>query len=168
MYEALNKKVCSVLNVIVIFLLSALSCTVFFQVLNRMFFHLVMPWTEEISRYLFVWMLLTGAARSTYLRIHVVVDVIPTLWPGRKSDITTYVANVITTIFYVLLIYFGFKWAFKSAGTAPTSVRIDFFYINIVLPISFCLMLLFHIQHLVADFKKLFLNKNQTTEKGGA
>jgi TRAP-type C4-dicarboxylate transport system permease small subunit len=48
-------------------------------------------------------------------------------------------------------------------------MQVNLLYVHLVLPVTFTLMTLFHIQHMIDDFKKLFLNKDKdkNPENGG-
>ena len=160
--SVVNKKIDQLLTFTIIALFSVLVAVVAFQVVNRLCLGWVMPWTEELSRYLFIWLAMTGSAKCVYNRGHIVVDLIPALWPGKKSDMMTYVASIITTLFYVLIMFYGYQWALKTAGRFPITMPIDFVYINMIVPVCFTFMLLFHCEHLINDYRKVFLGKEGT------
>lgn len=50
--------------VLVVVFLIIMSCSSFFQVLNRNFFKLPISWTEELSRYSMIWMTMIGTCIS--------------------------------------------------------------------------------------------------------
>jgi len=56
---------------------AALTAVVALQVLNRLVLHQPFIWSEEIARFLFLWVVLLGAAISVRRRRHFVVDVLP-------------------------------------------------------------------------------------------
>jgi len=168
MFVAINKKIDAVLTVATIILMAALVIVVFFQVVNRLYFGLILPWTEELSRFLFVWVSLTATAKCTYNRNHVIVDLIPELWPGRKSSMMLFVSSFFTLVFYLLVTYYGFFWAVGTFGRFPSTMNINIFYINLIVPLSFALMALFHVQYMISDFRELFPSKtNKEAENGG-
>lgn len=51
------------------------------QVAFRYIFGISMPWTEELTRLLFVWLVLVAASRTRHMNIDVVAGLIP---PGRS------------------------------------------------------------------------------------
>ena len=63
-------------------------------------------WTEEMSRFFFVWMVMIGAMVGLRERLHFDVDVWPALSP-RKDALLRIVANVFVLIFTVVIIVWG-------------------------------------------------------------
>jgi TRAP-type transport system small permease protein len=50
-------------------LLCAIAALAFFQVVARYLLGLSTPWSEELLRLLFIWLVLMGAARASHMRI---------------------------------------------------------------------------------------------------
>ena len=51
----------NVLNLVIAFFLALMAIFVFANVLMRYFFHSGLTWAEEISRFLFVWLIFLGS-----------------------------------------------------------------------------------------------------------
>lgn len=60
------------------FLLGAITLVVFLQVIFRYVLGIIAPWTEELARYISIWMVYAGALvaaiRSDHIRVAVVAD----------------------------------------------------------------------------------------------
>jgi TRAP-type C4-dicarboxylate transport system permease small subunit len=66
-------------------------------------------WTEELSRFLFIWMIMLGAMIGIKEGTHFEVDVWPEL--GRRGNaMLTIVSNLFVLIFALVFVYWGIKF----------------------------------------------------------
>lgn len=125
----------------------------FFQVLNRFLFKVPVPWTEEMARYIFVWLSLLGSAKAVRVKGHIYVDILESLVKGKAGKSTRIVAQIISAFFFVILIITGFVWSIKNSGNKCETLPLDLFLIYMIVPLSGVLMLLFTIEHIYVDYK---------------
>lgn len=69
-------------------LLAAVLIIVSAQVVARYFFNFPMPWSEELTRLLFVWLVMIGAARAAHMRIDLLPAALPPV-PRRVLELAT-------------------------------------------------------------------------------
>ncbi len=100
------------------------------QVLWRYVLNDSLVWTEEASRYLFVWMTFIGAAlalkEGTHIRITVFVD-------GFSAAVRRVLRLVEMTLVLALLVFLtvvGFRWVHLNADTPTPALRLP---LNLVL-----------------------------------
>ena len=72
---------------ILCFLLVAISCIMGVQLILRNFFGTPIPWSDEICRYMFVWMGGLGVAFATKNASHLRMDILPTMIPALKKPL---------------------------------------------------------------------------------
>ena len=75
-------------------------------------------WTEELSRFLFIWMIMLGAMIGVREGSHFVVDVLPDL-PPRANAFLQIVSNSFVLVF--ALVFTGWGIAFVRFGWDQTS-----------------------------------------------
>ena len=99
-------------------------------------------WTEEMSRFLFIWMVMIGAMIGVRERTHFEVDVWPDLSP-RAGALLRISANIFVVIFALVFLHWGFK--FLMFGWYQTSELADLpmGYIFAAWPIAGATWLLF-------------------------
>lgn len=68
---------------------------IFAQVIARYVFNHSISWSEELARYLFVWMIWLGTSMATRTNSHITVDVIPNKFHGRSRFVLDIVINII-------------------------------------------------------------------------
>src|SRR3954465_752139 len=66
-------------------------------------------WTEELSRFLFIWMVMLGAMIGVREGTHFDVDVWPTLGP-RQAAMLRIVSNTFVLIFALVFAWWGIKF----------------------------------------------------------
>ena len=79
-------------------------------------------WTEELSRFLFIWMVMLGAMIGIRERTHFEVDVWPDLAP-KPGAVLRMVAHLFVLVFAVVFLIWG--WRFLSFGWYQTSELAD-------------------------------------------
>lgn len=161
MLKRFNDIIMKGLNWLIIFLGGFLVVLVFFQVLNRFLFKIPVPWTEEIARYVFVWLSLTAAAKAVREKTHIFVDIVEALYKGKATGIMGLVAQVFSIFFFIILAITGWVWSKNNLGNYCETVKLDLFLVYMVVPLSALLMLLFGLENFIDDLKKM-------VSKGGA
>ncbi|GEM_PF-2174396 len=123
--------------------LGVLALIVFFQVLNREIFQLAITWTEELARFLFVWITLIGAAVCSRSKSHIRVDMIFQLWPSRLTAVLGLIGDVITLFYFGLLTYCSYIWSSSFFGVLSQTMRIPIVAVYLVIPVcAFCMFFL--------------------------
>jgi TRAP-type C4-dicarboxylate transport system permease small subunit len=118
----------------------------FVSVLIQIFFRYVLQspltWTEEASRYSFIWIVLLGAAFAVRRKEHVVMEVFVKRFP---ASLQRYISLVLNTIILISLIYllpvsWNFFW-FTKGVSAPT-LKISWGFLFFSAPLSIALMMI--------------------------
>jgi TRAP-type C4-dicarboxylate transport system permease small subunit len=107
-------------------------------------------WTEEMSRFFFIWMVLLGAMIGVRERLHFDVDFLPQLSP-RGDAVMRMVANVFVLVFTGVMIWWGIE--FTRFGWNQTSELADLpmWLIFIAWPLAGVIWLLFLIEAFARD-----------------
>ncbi|WP_157994862.1 TRAP transporter small permease [Paracoccus tegillarcae] len=67
------------------------------------------PWTEELSRFLFIWTVWLGLAASFRAGAHPALEIAPVSTSRRLRLVFTIVPAVATVILFVAVTYYGYK-----------------------------------------------------------
>jgi TRAP-type C4-dicarboxylate transport system permease small subunit len=111
-------------------------------------------WTEEMARFLFIWMVMLGAMIGVRDATHFDVDVWPELRP-RANAALRIVAAVFVLVFALVFVWYGVK--FVQFGWDQTSELADMpmTYIFVAWPLAGLTWLLFGGERLLADIRFL-------------
>lgn len=116
-----KKKGCieKTLEFMVIFTFVALISVVFLQVFARFFLPKAPSWTEEASRFFFIYSVVFGAPLALKRGEYVRVDILINMLPEKFQDILDGIIYLILTIFFLVIAYCGY--IFGSLGLTQTS-----------------------------------------------
>lgn len=113
----------------------AMVAMVFVNAVLRYAFHSGIPETEELARYLFIWLCFLGTVAAFKDKQHVGVDILVAFLPRRPKFIVGLIGDVI--VLFVLAIMFVGGIAFtRTAGATPgaaTGIPFGFMSVAIIL-----------------------------------
>ena len=105
------QRVIGILDVILrnalIVLMAALVVSVSWQVISRYVFASPSSWTEEVARFLMIWVGLLGAAYAFRTRVHLGLDILPQKLTGRSAQILRLFTMMVVVLFSVTVLIIG-------------------------------------------------------------
>jgi TRAP-type C4-dicarboxylate transport system permease small subunit len=107
-YLFLNSKMNQFLKVIMIAIFSVMLVSLFLQVTFRFFLNIPLSWSEELARYLTVWMIFLGASLGVRSNKLIRLDILLTKINERYHIYFLYASAVISSFFYVVIIVKSF------------------------------------------------------------
>jgi TRAP-type transport system small permease protein len=114
-----------------LWILVALTILVTFtQVVFRYGLNSSLSWSEELSRYLFVWTIFIGASVASRRRQHILVEVLIVQFPTRLRGWADSLAVIISIVFFAIFAYVGcllIQNAWQQYSTA-LEIRIAWVY----------------------------------------
>lgn len=118
--HAADKIVNKIVQVVVICILSVMSCVVFAQVVFRML-GLSIPWSQELAQYLLVWCTFLGSALCIRRGALVGLEVLFHALPGKGEKALRVFVAVLSCALLIFLIRVGF-WASARVWYERTAV----------------------------------------------
>lgn len=118
------------LNIAIAFSLAAMSLAVLLNVILRYAFNSGLTWSEELSRYFFVWMVFLGAVAALKDKMHLGVDIVVNALPKKLQKVVFVVSNGL--VLYILWIVVDGSWKMSvlnmnSTGPA-TGMPLSYLY----------------------------------------
>ena len=83
---------------------AVMSTLVFLQIILRVV-GTPLVWSEEISRYLFIWVIYLAASKAVRSGRHLSVGILPLVLPEKPKQALFIFANIIVFIFFIILCY---------------------------------------------------------------
>ena len=121
-----------------------------------------LSWSEEIARYLFVWIIYLAGSRAMAVQKHLTVDILPLFLKGKAHTILHIISTLLTLACFAGLIYAGSivlpNLLVRTQYSPATHVNMFFLYLAPTL--GTVLMTLRALEILVGDFKKLVKGDN--------
>jgi len=142
-------------DILLAILLGSLVVIMFIQVFFRYVLNNSLSWSEELAKYLFVWMTFLGAALCLRDKLHIGVDYFVSLLPVQIQQAVQRFNLVLITVFSGVVALTGFAWVVRIRGTDTPALG---WPLNIVfygaLPVGSVLMVFYGIRQLVSQFKR--------------
>lgn len=149
LYSGLHKAIRGLLFVI----LTLMVIIVTVQILVRYVFFYSLSWSEELSRYLFAWLILIGACLGIEDRSSICIDVIENLTHGNAKKIIHILQYVFSLIAVGIMFYASIKFVQLGARQLSPAMAIPMAVIYMCFPIGFVLMGLENVIKLVQIFR---------------
>ena len=125
-----------------------------------------LSWFDDAVEFSFAWLVFLGAANLWYKKEHSRVDFVPEKYKGKLAGYILDVTNEFFGLLFALLFtYYGFVLFSRLTALSPIlQVPKKFFYLS--MPVSGILMIIYSIDHLIQDTRKLikFTAKNKVEE----
>ncbi|AJR06153.1 TRAP transporter small permease [Photobacterium gaetbulicola] len=119
---------------------------VIWQVISRYIIGKPSTITDELARYLFMWVALIGAAYTTGLKRHLAIDLLTMKLSGKRKLFNEIFIQLAIAVFaFVVLVYGGTNLALKTLSTGQVTPALgwEMGYIYFCLPISGSLMIFY-------------------------
>ena len=140
---------------------------IFSQVVLRYIFSSSLPWSEEISRYAFIWMIYVGVSYGVKRQKHLSVDVITMLFNDRGKIIINIISNILFLIFALVITYYGIDIVGRITRESA-ALEIPMEYVYLALVVGMILTSIRLIQNIYKDYIKLKNNGDDTEIEGGS
>lgn|SRR5699024_7831275 len=140
---------------------------IFSQVVLRYIFSSSLPWSEEIARYAFIWMIYVGVSYGVKRQKHLSVDVITMLFNDRGKIIINIISNILFLIFALVITYYGIDIVGRITRESA-ALEIPMEYVYLALVVGMILTSIRLIQNIYKDYIKLKNNGDDTEIEGGS
>ncbi len=129
------------------------------QILARQFFNLPLRWSEELSRFLFVYIGYFGVSASIKENSHVYIDFFVKKFPKRVQHAINIFVQFAILIILVIMFYVGVQMTIRKIPVKIVSLNLSYAYMYIALPLTSVLMIFRQIQRNYLEY--------QVYKKGG-
>jgi TRAP-type C4-dicarboxylate transport system permease small subunit len=148
------------LEVTLISLMSIMVVNVLWQVATRFILRDPSSYTEEMARYLLVWVGLLGASYAVGKGVHLAIDLLPGKLQGwRKEALGLFIEISIFGFALLVLVIGGYRLVSLtlSLGQRSAALGMPLGYVYLVLPLSGLLMMIFSGGNAIERIRRLQL-----------
>ena len=134
--------------------LGVMVFAIFYQIVARYFFNNPPPWTEEVSRYLQIWLVCLMVSPLIASSEHLEIDFIYDLMSVTNKRRFDFIRHLATLLFAVILIYFGVKMNITKRAQFSPALEISMAWIYWSIPFMAVLVVVNQIALILAIWKK--------------
>ena len=150
----MRKKIDNILGILLIILMVTLVLDVVWQVAARYLVKSPSSFTDELARFLLIWVGLFGSAYALGKKKHLAIDLLPNKLTGMKKKNLNRIINVIIILFaFSVLIVGGIRLVYITLAQMQisASLGIPLGYLYLALPLSGLFMIFYCIDDMVNE-----------------
>lgn len=175
-----NSKLKRVLNVLdrteemtIIGMFAVMVIVIFLQVIMRKVFNNSLTWSEELGKFLFVWITWLGISLGERKGEHIKITMLTDRLPFRAAQIANIISEIIVIAICAVTFYYGVTLVFSQMGTHYAGIKISVSWGYLAVVVGCGLMILRSLWGLSQSVMYMIKGapteevSAQTTEKGG-
>ncbi len=139
-------------------LLTGMVVVVFANVVARYFLNAAIGWSEEVSRFMFIWVAFLGSVLAFRRGEHLGLDLLVKSLPRTAAHVVLLTGDLLVVAALVYLTKGGIEMTADSleSGWVSSAVPIPYGYVYLVVPVSFALMLVDALLKTIQDVRLTF------------
>jgi len=124
------------------------------QIIARSVFNQPLKFTEEVSRYAFVWMVFLGMSYAIRYDAHIKVDVLVKHLPKNIQFMISVFFDLLTLAVFSWIVYTGIRYVIYTSTSDIYTLPINKGIVTSIVPITGILVILRCIGKIARDFRK--------------
>jgi len=129
-------------EIIVVSMFLLMVMVSFIQVVFRYVFNYSLSWSEEMARYLFVWIVFLGTPIVQDRKAHLGVDLLLSKFHGKSKDMLQLLIDLAIVVFALILIRTGMGLVSITLDQPSAAMKIPMAYVYFSIPLGAVIMLL--------------------------
>ena len=142
---------------ICVVLMSAMTILIFIQVVMRYVFSNSLSWSEELARYMFIWLIYLGVSYGAKIRKHIKIDAGLKLFPKKLRPNVVILGDILFFLFAMYIVYTGYKYVLMQAtlGKVSPALSIPYKYIYAAPFVGFIMVSIRQVQTIMYRVEKI-------------
>lgn len=140
---------------------------VLWQVFTRFVLRNPSPYTEELARYLLIWVGLMGASYAVSKRMHLAIDVLTARWKGKRKYVSELFIQACIFLFALFVMVIGGKSLVNitlSLEQVSAALRVKIGYVYLVVPLS-GILIMFYSAILLGESVQLLIGNRPVSKQ---
>ncbi|MFW5760957.1 MAG: TRAP transporter small permease [Cyclobacteriaceae bacterium] len=162
----MKKTIDTGLERILMTILAVMTLSVLWQVFSRYVLKDPSNWTDELVRFLFMWLGLLGAAYITGKRMHLAIDILPSQAnPQNQKKLNFIIYSLVAVFSLFVMVVGGIRLVYitLTLNQISPSLEIPLGYVYLVVPISGVFIIYYSILNII-DFGPVKSEQDIITE----
>jgi TRAP-type C4-dicarboxylate transport system permease small subunit len=146
-------------------LLGIMTMLVLLQILFRYILELPFTSSEELARFIMVWLVMLAATVVLRNKSHIAVEYFAELCSERVQKIARIISHLFILIFCIILVIYGFELSMIAMKQIAPATQIPTGWIVLSIPVCGFISMLYTIEHIIEE---LFPKKAEAIIDKGA
>ena len=142
--QSLRNNINRFIEFLLILLMGALTLVVLWQVVARYVMTNPSSWTEELARFMLIWVSILGAAYVSGRREHIAIDILQQrMSPKRRRKFQILIEVIIILFAFFVLVIGGINLVEITLHQISSALRLPLGYIYAIIPFSGILIIIY-------------------------
>ena len=166
--DAIKNVLNKILEILGTVTLGIMTILVVYQVITRYVFNAPSPFSEALSQYLFVWMIMFGSAYGYGSREHLTIDLLKDKFSPKLNMIVEVIANVCLFAFILLVcVYGGWKYTASQVNRIDPSLHISMAILYTSVPFTGVITLYYAVYNCISSIRDYQQGKRENGDPLG-
>ncbi len=130
-----------------------MTSIVIVQVFCRYVLNHSLFWSEEIARYLLVWLTFLGASVAYYRGMHPSINLFQHRFSHYLKSRLRFIVHILSLAFFAVMIWYGTEFAYFVRSQTTPALSLPKWFVFAVIPLSGTLLALHAIGFLLRDLR---------------
>jgi TRAP-type C4-dicarboxylate transport system permease small subunit len=140
--DGLCDRVNRLTEIVIGLLIGATVAVTFLQVVCRYGLDSSLSWSEEFSRYAFIWAIFLGSGAAARRGQHMAVDLVPNALAGPARRLLELFIALVGVVFFAVFGYAAYLLTDNAVGQISTALQVPIALIDVSAPIGAALVIL--------------------------
>ena len=166
--DAIKNVLNKILAILCTVTLCIMTVLVVYQVITRYVFNAPSPFSEALSQYLFVWMIMFGSAYVYGSREHLTIDLLKDKFSPKLNMIVEVIANICLFAFILLVcVYGGWKYTASQVNRIDPSLHISMAILYTSVPFTGVITLYYAVYNCISSIRDYQQGKRESGDPLG-
>ncbi|WP_130861174.1 TRAP transporter small permease [Bacilliculturomica massiliensis] len=133
-FNNLERNICAICLLIMLAILSV-------QVFSR-FFGVSNSWSEELARYLFIWLIFVGSGLAAEKHAHITIETMTYIWPKKIRRYVEILGCLVWVAFALVIVYYSAQYTnmLYHANRISLSLYVNMAYPYAAIPVGYAFL----------------------------
>jgi TRAP-type transport system small permease protein len=153
MIEKVYQYLMKIIEIFVGILITLMVVIVFANVIGRYFLHASVAWSDEVARFMMIWMSLLGAVLAYAKNEHLGLDLVVQAVPKSVAKFINILGDLLVMVAVFMIIKGGYNLVMQNLSWLSPGASISYGFVYTIVPICGVILFLQTILKLVIDVK---------------
>ena len=141
MIKQARQRIGNIAELVLMVLLVVMCIVLFLQVVCRYVFNSPLVWSEELARYLFIWITFIGMGYGVLKHLHIDMSIVYTKFPKKIQKIIQVLVNLFIAGCYGYILPASLKLLKAQHVLRSTTLPVQLSFVVAAVPVGCCLLI---------------------------
>ncbi len=115
-----------------------------YQIFMRYIFSNTPEWSEELSRYLFIWLIFLSGSFAVQKNAHIKIDSVEKIYPRKIKKIVFFLGDIVWLCISIFILYISTKFTIEQyfSGSMSIALKTNMAFAYAAIPIGYLFLII--------------------------